>query len=114
MFEQFVKARIEEIRTRVVITKDSPLFLVCANYHRQHNIDYSVISVRRVTQQVAQANPSRLISQANANARVMAMLLTSNKGYDGDHSQAMARLVDFCHETSVLMDVMSGHVDASQ
>ena len=107
MFEQFVKARIEEIRTRVVITKDSPLFLVCANYHRQHNIDFSVISVRRVTQQVAQANPSRLISQANANARVMAMSLTSNKGYDGDFTQAVAQLVEFCHETSVLMDVMS-------
>lgn len=107
MFEQFVNARIEEIRTRVVVTKDSPLFLVCANYHRQHNIDFSVISVRRVTQQVAQANPSRLISQANANARVMAMSLTSNKGFDGDHTQAIAQLVDFCHETSVLMDVMS-------
>jgi hypothetical protein len=107
MFEQFVKARIEEIRTRTVITKDSPLFLVCANYHRQHNIDFSVINVRRVTQQVAQANPSRLISQANANARVMAMTLTSNKGYEGDHAQAVAQLVEFCRETSVLMDVMS-------
>lgn len=107
MFEQFVNARIEEIRTRTVITRDSPLFLVCANYHRQQNIDFSVISVKRVTQQVAQANPSRLISQANAHARVMAMTLTSNKGYEGDHAQAVAQLVEYCREASVLMDVMS-------
>lgn len=107
MFEQFVKARVEEIRIRMTVTKDSPLFLVCANYHRQHNIDFSVSSVRRVTRQVAQANPSRLISQANANARRMAMVLTSNKGYEGDHAKTVAQLVEYCHETSVLMDVMS-------
>jgi hypothetical protein len=107
MFEQFVKARVEEIRVRMVVSKDSPLFLVCGNYHRQHNIDFSVTSVRRVTRQVAQANPSRLISQANANARRMAMVLTSNKGYEGDHAKAVAQLVEYCHETSVLMDVMS-------
>ena len=107
MFEQFVNARIQEIRTRTVVTKDSPLFLVCANYHRQHNIDFSVVNVRRVTIQVSQANPSRLVSQANASARLMAMTLTSNKGYEGNHAQAVAQLVEFCHETSVLMDVMS-------
>lgn len=107
MFEQFVKARVEEIRTRVTIGKDSPLFLVCANYHRQHNIDFGVINVRRVTRQVASANPSRLISQANANARRMAMTLTSNRQYEGDHAKAVAQLVEYCHETSVLMDVMS-------
>jgi hypothetical protein len=107
MFEQFVNSRIEEIGARTPVTKDSPLFSVCSNYHRQHNVDFSVMNVRRVTRQVSQANPSRLVSGANASARRMAMSLTSNKGYEGDHGQAVAQLVEYCHETSILMDVMS-------
>ena len=107
MFEQFVNARVEEIRMQIPVSKDSPLFLVCANYHRQHQIDFSVTNVRRVSRQVAQVNPSRLMSQANANARRNAMLLTSNKVYEGDQGRAVAELVEACHETSILMDVMS-------
>jgi hypothetical protein len=107
MFLQFVNARVEEIRLQIPVSKDSPLFSVCANYHRQHQIDFSVINVRRVTRQVAQVNPSRLMSQANASARRDAMALTSNKQFEGNQGQAIAQLVEACHETSVLMDVMS-------
>eukprot|EP00546_Thalassionema_frauenfeldii_P017553 CAMPEP_0178896234 /NCGR_PEP_ID=MMETSP0786-20121207/1046_1 /TAXON_ID=186022 /ORGANISM="Thalassionema frauenfeldii, Strain CCMP 1798" /LENGTH=1142 /DNA_ID=CAMNT_0020566587 /DNA_START=170 /DNA_END=3598 /DNA_ORIENTATION=+ len=107
MLEEFVKARVEEISTRVEHTKDAPLFLVSAQYIRQHNLDFRIHNVRSVTRQVSQANPSRMLSQANANARRMAMSLTSNKGYEGDHDKATAQLVGFCHETSVLQDVMS-------
>lgn len=107
MLEEFVKARVEEISTRVEHTKDAPLFLVSAQYIRQHNLDFRIHNVRSVTRQVSQANPSRMLSQANANARRMAMSLTSNKGYEGDHDKATAQLVEFCHETSVLQDVMS-------
>ena len=107
MFEQFVKARVDEILLRVPVSKDSPLFLVCANYHRQHQIDFTVTNVRRVTRQVAQVNPSRLMSQANADARRNAMALTSNKQFEGDQGRAVAQLVESCHETSILMDVMS-------
>jgi len=107
MLEEFVMARVEEIRIRMPVTKDAPLFLVCANYIRQNNLDFRITSVRSVTRQLSQSNPSRLLSQANANARRMAMCLTSNKGYEGDHAKSTAQLVEYCHENSVLQDVMS-------
>mmetsp|Transcript_22037 Transcript_22037/g.32555 ORF Transcript_22037/g.32555 Transcript_22037/m.32555 type:complete len:1156 (-) Transcript_22037:115-3582(-) len=107
MLEEFVKARVEEIRTRLVYTKEAPLFLVSAQYIRQNNLDFRINNVRSVTRQVSQANPSRLLNQANAKARRMAMSLTSNKGYEGDHAKATAQLVEYCHETSVLQDIMS-------
>jgi hypothetical protein len=108
MFEQFVKDRVEEIRIRMPVSKDSPLFAVCANYHRKNQIDFSVASVRRVARQVAQANPGRLVSQANANARRLAMALTSNAMFEGNYNQAIAQLVEMAHETtSVLCEVMS-------
>jgi DENN (AEX-3) domain/ENTH domain len=106
MLEQFAKARVEEVRLRLPVTADSPLFTQCGNYHRLHNVDFSVVSVRRVSRQVAQTNPSRPIVQTNA--RKIAMLLTSNRTYEGDYNKAVAQLVDQCREcTSVLYDVMS-------
>jgi hypothetical protein len=108
MFDQFVKERVEEISNRIPVTKDSTLFAVCSNYHRKNQIDFTVMSVRRVARQVAQANPGRLVSQANANARRLAMALTSNKTFEGNHGQAVAQLVEMAHETSsVLCEVMS-------
>jgi hypothetical protein len=57
---------------------------------------------------VAQANPGRLVSQANANARRLAMALTSNAMFEGNYNQAIAQLVEMAHETtSVLCEVMS-------
>lgn len=106
MLEQFAKARVEEIRNRIPVTSDAPLFTKCADYHRMHNIDFSVASVRRVARQVAQSNPSRtiLITQA----RRTAMLLTSNRTYEGDYNRAVSTLVEQCREcSSVLFDVMS-------
>jgi hypothetical protein len=108
MLEEFAKARIEEVRTRAPVTPDAPLFLQCANYHRQHSIDFGILSVRRVARQVAESSPSRLTGLLQTNARRMAMTLTSNKAYEGDFSQAIAQLVEQCREgTSVLFDVMS-------
>jgi len=107
MFEEFVKARVSEIQNRVPVTKDSPLFLVCANYHRKHNIDFSTTNVRRVTRQVAQVNPSLIMSQANANARRNAMALTSNRAFEGVQGNSIASLVEACHEMSILNDVAS-------
>jgi hypothetical protein len=108
MLEEFAKARIEEVRTRQAVTPDAPLFLQCANYHRHHNIDFGILSVRRVARQVAESSPSRLTGMLQTNARSMAMTLTSNKGYEGDFSKAIAQLVEQCREgTSVLFDVMS-------
>lgn len=106
MLEQFAKARVEEVRTRVPVTADSPLFTQCANYHRLHSIDFSVVNVRRVARQVAQNNPSRPILQTTA--RRTAMLLTSNRTFEGDYNRAVAQLVEQCREcSSVLFDVMS-------
>ena len=106
MFVQFAKARVEEIRTRVPVTAASPLFSQCSNYHRQHNIDFGILSVRRVARQVAQNNPSRPILQTSA--RRMAMLLTSNKTFEGDYNKAVSQLVEQSRESSsVLFDVMS-------
>ena len=109
MFEEFAKARVEEIRLRIVAsTPDAPLFAQCAQYHRQHSIDFSSESVRRVAKQVAQANPGRLTGLLQTNARRMAMSLTSNKAFEGDSGRAIAQLVDQCRESSsVLFDVMS-------
>lgn len=106
MLEEFAKARVEEVRTRLPVTSASPLFTQCANYHRMHNIDFSVASVRRVARQVAVGNPSRLILQTQA--RRQAMLLTSNRTYEGDYNRAVSQLVEDCREcSSVLFDVMS-------
>jgi hypothetical protein len=108
MLEEFAKARIEEVRSRQAVTPDAPLFLQCANYHRHHSIDFGIINVRRVARQVAEGSPSRLTGMLQTNARRMAMTLTSNKGYEGDYSKAIAQLVEQCREsTSVLFDVMS-------
>lgn len=106
MLEEFAKARVEEVRTRLPVTVVSPLFSQCANYHRLHSIDFSVVNVRRVARQVAQSNPSRSILQTSS--RRMAMLLTSNRTFEGDYNKSVAQLVDHCREcSSVLFDVMS-------
>lgn len=108
MLEEFAKARIHEVSSRKPVTADAPLFLQCANYHRHHNIDFGLISVRRVTRQVAEGSPSRVTGMLQTNARRMAMTLTSNKSYEGDYSKAIAQLVEQCREsTCVLFDVMS-------
>jgi hypothetical protein len=107
MMEEFVKARVEELRMRQPITPDAPLFAQCANIHRKQNIDFGILSVRRVCYQVSQASPSR-VCQLQINARRNAMSLTSNKNFEGDYSKAVATLVEQCREsTAVLFDVMS-------
>jgi DENN (AEX-3) domain len=104
MLEQFAKSRVEEVRLRLPVTADSPLFTQCSNYHRMHNIDFSVVNVRRVARQVAQNNPSRMIVQTAA--RRTAMMLTSNRTFEGDYNKAVAQLVEQCREcTSHLFDV---------
>lgn len=108
MLEEFAKARVEEIRTRKPVSPDDPLFLQCANYHRQHNIDFSPSSVSRVAYQIAENSPSRLNGMLQINARRTAMALTSNRNFEGDYSGAIAELVELCRESSaVLSDVMS-------
>jgi DENN (AEX-3) domain/ENTH domain len=107
MLEEFVKARVEEIRLRQPVTPDAPLFVQCTNFHRQQNIDFGLLSVRQVCQQVAQTNPSR-VSQLQISARRNAMTLTSNKNFEGDYGKAIAALIEQCREcTAVLLDVMS-------
>jgi hypothetical protein len=107
MMEEFVKARVEELRMRHPVTPDAPLFAQCADLHRKQNIDFGVLSVRRVCYQVAQASPSR-VSQLQLSARRNAMSLTSNKNVEGDYGKAVATLVEQCRESSsVLSDVMS-------
>jgi len=106
MLEQFAKARVEEVRTRMPITEDSPLFSQCANYHLLHSIDFSVVNVRRVARQVAQNSPSR--PKLLTSARRTAMLLTSSRTFEGDYNKAVSQLVEQCREcSSVLSDVMS-------
>lgn len=106
MLEEFAKARVEEVRTRHPVTSDSPLFTQCANHHRLNGVDFSVVNVRRVARLVAQNSPSRSILQTNA--RRTAMLLTSNRTFEGDYNKAVAHLVEQCRESSsVLFDVMS-------
>jgi hypothetical protein len=108
MFEQFVKERVEEIRTRTPVTKESPLFLVCTNYLRGQQASFTTMNVRNVSRQMAQSNPRRVVTEANAMARRLAMNLTSNKTYEGNQGQAIAQLVEVSHEaSSVLFDVMS-------
>jgi hypothetical protein len=106
MLEQFAKERVEEVKTQIPVTAASPLFSKCTSYHRQHNIDFSVINVRRVARQVAQNNPARTILQTSA--RRMTMTLTSNRTFEGDYNKAVSQLVEQCREcSSVLYDVMS-------
>jgi hypothetical protein len=106
MLEQFAKARVEEVRLRLPVTSDSPLFTQCASIHILENKDFNVMTVKNVCRQVAQNTPSRHIVQTSA--RRTAMLLTSNRSYEGDYMYAVSQLVEQCREsTSVLFDVMS-------
>jgi DENN (AEX-3) domain/ENTH domain len=115
MLEEFAKARIEDsIKTQPVPSQDTPLFLQCTTYHRQHHIDFVVHDVKRIIQRIVESNPtsaSRVTGQLKSNARRNAMTLTSNKGPEsgaGDVSRVMAQLVEECREsTSILSDVMS-------
>ena len=107
MLQEFVKARVEEIRTRQGVTPDMALFNKCANYHRQHNLDFGLLQVRQITRQIASTSRHH----EHSHARRMAMTLTSNKPYGNgtsDYSKAVAQLVEQCRESSlILFDVMS-------
>ena len=108
MLEEFAKARIEEVSSRAPISSDMPLFLQCAAYCRQHNLDFGLLTCRRIARQIADGSPARLTGLIQTNARRTAMSLTSNKAFEGDYEQALAQLVEQCREsTSILFDVMS-------
>ena len=108
MLEEFVKARVEEVLKRLPVSPDMPLFLQVAAYCRQHRMDFGILTVRRITRQLAEASPVRLTGMIQTNARRTAMSLTSNKQFEGDTTIAIAQLVEQCREsTSVLFDVMS-------
>lgn len=108
MLEEYAKARIEEIRSRVQPPADAPLFLKCAGYLRQRNLDFDLLNCRRITRQVADGSQARLTGMLPTNARQLAMALTSNKTYEGNYQKAISNLVEQCREcTSVLFDVMS-------
>ena len=108
MLEEFVKARVDEVNSRVVVSADMPLFLQCSFHCRQHNLDFGLLTCRRITRQIADGSPARLTGLLQTNARRTAMTLTSNKAYEGDYEQAIAKLVEESREsTSILFDVMS-------
>ena len=108
MFHEFAKARVDEVRSGKPVAPDTPLFMQCLAYHRQHNHDFSAATVRRNCQQIAQTSPQMVTGQLQANARRNAMDLTSNKAFDGDYNGTIAQLVEQCREcTLVLFDVMS-------
>jgi DENN (AEX-3) domain/ENTH domain len=108
MLEEFAKARIEEVSSRTPVSPDMPLFLQCAAYCRQHTLDFGLMTCRRIARQIADSSPARLTGLIQTNARRTAMTLTSNKVFEGDFEQAIAQLVEQCHEcTSILFDVMS-------
>ena len=108
MLEEFVKARVDEVNSRLVVSADMPLFLQCSFHCRQHNLDFGLLTCRRITRQIADGSPARLTGLLQTNARRTAMTLTSNKAYEGDYAQAIAKLVEESREsTSILFDVMS-------
>ncbi|GAX21700.1 hypothetical protein FisN_3Hh492 [Fistulifera solaris] len=109
MLAEFVSRRVEEIRNRQPLnTPDTPLFLQCCYYHRRHQIDFGLLDVRKVCRQLAQSSLSRRAAAVQSNARRTAMLLTSNKPFEGDYAKAVAQLVEECLECStILADVMS-------
>jgi hypothetical protein len=108
MLQEFAKARVEEVRIRAPVAPDAPLFSQCAAFHRQNNLGFDIVTVRRVRQQISHAGISRLTGQLQTNARRNAMLLTSNKEFQGDFTATIAQLVEQCRECSlVLFDVMS-------
>jgi DENN (AEX-3) domain/ENTH domain len=108
MLEEFTKARINEVMSRAVITPDMPLFLQCAAQCRQHNLDFNLVTCRRITRQIADGSSARLTGLIQTNARRTAMTLTSNKAFEGDYEHAIAKLVEESREsTSILFDIMS-------
>ena len=107
LFEEFVKARIQEIRQRKPLPNDAPVFSLTANYLRVHRIDFSPQNVRRVIRQASDSNPSRYLIQWNADVKRRAMSLTSNSRQDHLVQAELVRIVNDCREgSSVLIDVM--------
>lgn len=108
MLEEFAKARVMEIKNRVPVTPETPLFLQCMSYCRQHHVDFGVVNIRGITRQIAEASPTGLSGMLTTNARRTAMSLTSNKTLEGNYNSTLAQLVEECRESSsVLFDVMS-------
>lgn len=106
MLEEFAMMRIDEIRTRLQVNASSPKFLQCSTYHKSNNIDFNVLSIRRVSRQVSQGNASVMMQLTNA--RRMAMELTSKRAFEGDYNKMLADMVEQCRESSsVLFDVMT-------
>ena len=104
MLEEFAKARMQER----AVAGDAPLFLRCADYCRQNNMDFGLLTIKRITRQVADGSSVRLTGMLQTNARSAAMALTSNRSFEGDYARAIAQLVDQCREcSSILFDVMS-------
>lgn len=109
IFEQFVKARIQEVQSRKPITTSAPLFLRVSNYLRSHKIDFTaLLDVRKVTKDLAESSPiHRFISQISE-VRSKAMSLTSNSRNEQAASLEISHLAQRCREgTYLLAEVMS-------
>lgn len=107
-FSQFVRERINEIQSRKLMGQDAPIFLLAANYHRLHNIEFNVVDTRRIVKQFTHSNPNRLFIMWNNTMRKRAMALTSNSRHEASVAIELKRIVADCREvTCLLVDVMS-------
>jgi len=104
-FEQFVNARLEELRLRKTVSGDAPVFLLASQYHRMHRIEFNSLNARQVVNKYSNTNTSYF---QNFNMRKRAMALTSNSRNEAEAPLEIARVCQDCRETTTLLvDVMS-------
>mmetsp|Transcript_9482 Transcript_9482/g.13439 ORF Transcript_9482/g.13439 Transcript_9482/m.13439 type:complete len:1073 (-) Transcript_9482:82-3300(-) len=108
IFEQFVKARVDEVRLRKTLTPDSPLFLHVSYYFRLHRMDYNYIDARKIIlEQFQNCNPNNYLITWNVDMRKRAMALTSNSRLEASVSTEIKRITSVCKEcTYLLVNVM--------
>lgn len=109
IFEQYAKARVEDIAQRRTFSpRISPLFNLAMQYHNEKRIPFQSAEVRSTVRHLAQNRPVKELISGVTHVRARAMALTSNSRDDSIAGEVLQRLVQECRECSIiLVEVMS-------
>eukprot|EP00978_Attheya_sp_CCMP212_P022006 scaffold64995_cov41-Attheya_sp.AAC.1 len=109
LFDEFAKARVEELIAHVPAGMADPLFLHLMHLHRTQKLDFNPQSVKGNARQLFNTiGSAKFVIQWSTNIRSRAMALTSNTAYQGNDMDAVAKLTEDCREVSTfLVDVMA-------
>jgi len=109
IFEQFVKARINDLSQKNTYSQRvSPLFNLTLEYFTKNRAPFQSAQAKNVVRKLAQNRPVRELIHGVSHIRARTMSLTSNSRNEATASTALQKLVQECRESSViLVEVMS-------